>query len=196
MTNFKCVKIQLTLKGNYILRNLTCIVVITLLTLWGCSGTPAFETQETEWSKPEERQRVDLSGTLKTANQKDVFFTDLPGNILVLNFWATWCAPCLVEMPSMASLYTQLSPDGLTMVALSTEDSEVMQKFFEKKSYPFDVWLDSDSVFVERFQVQQIPTTLVIDHQGRLITRQLGARQWDSPEMIERFRQLLNEPQS
>jgi len=196
MTNFKCVKIQITLKGNHILRNLTYITVITLLALWGCSGTPAFETQETEWSKPEKRQLVDLSGTLKTVNQKDVFFTDPPGNILVLNFWATWCAPCLVEMPSMASLYNQLSPDGLTMVALSTEDSEVMQEFLEKKSYPFDVWLDSDSVFAERFQVQQIPTTLVIDGQGRLITRQLGARQWDSPEMIERFRKLLNDLQS
>ena len=74
MTNFKCVKIQITLKGNHILRNLTYITVITLLALWGCSGTPAFETQETEWSKPEKRQLVDLSGTLKTVNQKDVFF--------------------------------------------------------------------------------------------------------------------------
>ena len=178
------------------MRNLTSVVVITLLALWGCSGPPAFETQEVEWAKPEERQPVDLSGTLKTVNQKDVFFTDPPGNILVLNFWATWCAPCLVEMPSMASLYNQFSPDGLTMVALSTEDSEVMQKFLEKKSYPFNVWLDSDSVFVERFQVQQIPTTLVIDAQGRLIARHLGARQWDSPEMIERFQKLLNDLQS
>ena len=178
------------------MRNLTSIVVITLLALWGCSWPPAFETQEVEWAKPEERQPVDLSGTLKTVNQKDVFFTDPPGNILVLNFWATWCAPCLVEMPSMASLYNQFSPDGLTMVALSTEDSEVMQKFLEKKSYPFNVWLDSDSVFVERFQVQQIPTTLVIDAQGRLIARHLGARQWDSPEMIERFQKLLNDLQS
>ncbi len=196
MTNFKCVQLQITQKGNHILHNLTYIVGITLLALWGCSGTPTLEIQEAEWAKPEERQLVDLSGTLKTANQKDVFFTDPPGNILVLNFWATWCAPCLVEMPSMASLYNQLSSDGLTMVALSNEDSEVMQKFLEKKSYPFDVWLDPDSVFVERFQVQQIPTTLVIDSQGRLITRQLGARQWDSPEMIERFQQLLNDLQS
>ena len=178
------------------MHNLTCIVIITLLTLWGCSGTPAFETQEAEWAKPEKRQLVDLSGALQTANQQDVFLTDLPENILVLNFWATWCAPCLVEMPSMAALYNQLSPHGLTMVAISTEDPEVMQKFLEKKSYPFNVWLDSDSVFVEKFQVQQIPTTLVIDSQGRLITRQLGARQWDSPEMIERFRQLLNAPKS
>ena len=170
------------------------VLAAVLLILFGCSG-PLMGPQEVEWAEPEDRQPVDLSGTLKTLAQQDVSLTDLQGKILFLNFWATWCAPCRAEMPSMASLYDQLSPDGLTMVALSDEDSQTIQGFLERGPYPFNVWLDPDGVLIQRFQVYQIPTTLVVDSQGRLIARQLGARQWDSPEMIDRFRQLLNEPQ-
>ena len=170
------------------------MLVSVLLILFGCSG-PLVVPQEVEWAEPEDRQPVDLSGTFKTLDQEEVSLTDLQSKVLFLNFWATWCAPCLAEMPSMASLYDQLSPEGLTIIALSDEDPQIIQGFLERSPYPFDVWLDPDSVLIQRFQVYQIPATLVVDSQGRLIARQLGARQWDSPEMIDRFRQLLNDPQ-
>jgi thiol-disulfide isomerase/thioredoxin len=175
------------------LRRSAALIVFPLL-FFGCLA-PVMGPEDVVWSRPEDRQPVDLSGTLKTLDQQNVSLSDLDNKVLFLNFWATWCAPCLAEMPSMASLHNQLSEKGLGIVALSDEDPQTVRRFLDTHPYPFDVWLDSESLFVQRFQVYAYPTTLVVDSQGRLVARQMGAQQWDTPTMIDRFRQLLDDHQ-
>lgn len=165
---------------------------VLALCLCGCAS-PTVSLEDADWQAVPSRQQVDLSATLKTLDGKDISLSDLQGNVLFVNFWATWCGPCRAEMPSMAALFDKLSTPDLGMVAISDEDSKTVREFLENSPYPFDVWLDPENILAERFDILAIPTTLIIDKQGRLVLRHTGIQQWDSPDMIERIRQLLSE---
>ena len=162
------------------------------LSVCGCVS-PTVSLEDADWKAVPNRLQVNLSATLKTLDGKDVSLSGLESKVLFVNFWATWCGPCRAEMPSMASLFDKLSTPDLGMVAISDEDSETVRRFLENRPYPFDVWLDSENILAERFDILAIPTTLIVDNQGRLVLRHTGIQQWDSPDMIERLRQLLSE---
>ena len=146
-----------------------------------------------DWLAEEERETIDLSGTFKTLDGEDVPLVDpeLESKVLFLNMWATWCLPCLEEMPAMASLYEEFSDQGLAMVAISNEDPEVVRQFLEEHPYPFTILLDPEDSLALRLEVMALPTTLIVDRQERIALRQLGSYAWDSPEMIEQFRPFL-----
>ncbi len=168
-------------------------LILGFLLILGCAET--FESPGTvrEWLPTQDRQPMDLSGTFKTVDGEDVplINPDAESQVVFLNMWATWCLPCLEEMPSMASLYQEFSDEGLTMVAISNEDPEVVRDFLEDHPYPFSILLDPEDILALRFEVMALPTTFVIDSQERLALRQIGSFDWDSPAMIEQFRPLL-----
>ncbi len=141
----------------------------------------------------EEREPIDLSGTFKTLDGRDVSLidSDLESKVLFLNLWATWCLPCLEEMPAMASLYQEFSDQGLAMVAVSSEDPEVVLQFLEEHPYPFTILLDPEDTHALSVEVIALPTTFIVDRQGRIALRQIGSYSWDSPAMIEQFRSFL-----
>jgi thiol-disulfide isomerase/thioredoxin len=136
---------------------------------------------------------MDLSADLLTVNGKKVDIEDYSGKILFLNFWATWCGPCRMEMPSMARLYQQLNDKGLAMVALTEEDPETIRAYLEHEPYPFPILLDPDRTLFDRFGVYALPTTLVLDAEGRVLLEHTGGFRWDSPEVLDRFHKMLNE---
>ena len=173
-------------------------MVVTLLIL-GCvepADSPVeieLPSEPIEWLTEEERPPLDLSGTFLNLEGEEVSLLDpdAEGNVVFLNLWATWCGPCLAEMPAMASLYQQLSGNGFSMVAVSDEDPETVREFLEDSPYPFTILLDPDNVLGRRFEVIAIPSTFIIDRQGRLALRQTGAYHWDAAEVIEQFEPLL-----
>jgi len=148
-----------------------------------------------EWLPEEERRPVDLSGTfLRPDGQETALVGNAHGEAVFLNLWATWCGPCLEEMPSMAALHEKLAGKGLRMVAVSDEDPETVRLFLEDYPYPFEVLLDPESLLMQRFEVIGIPTTLIIDPQGRLALLHTGASHWDTPGVVEQFDLLLAGP--
>lgn len=169
------------------------VVVILALCLSGCASQTML-LEDAAWTEASNREQVNLSATLKTLDGKDVSLSNLEGKVLFVNFWATWCGPCRAEMPSMVSLFHKLSTPELGMVAISDEDSETVRQFLEDNPYPFDVWLDPKNILAERFDIRAIPTTLIVDREGRLVMRHTGVQQWDSPNVIEGILQLLREP--
>jgi len=176
-------------------------LLVGILLIWGCvepGNSPVDSSIELpsapiQWLPEEERQPMDLSGTFKTLEGEDVplLDPDAEGNLVFLNMWATWCGPCLAEMPAMASLYEELSGKGFSMVAVSDEDPETVREFLEESPYPFTILLDPDNVLGQRFQVIALPSTFIIDRQGRLALRQTGAYHWNSAEVFEQFEPLL-----
>jgi len=141
---------------------------------------------------PGQAEKVDLSAELFTVDGRQVSIEDFEGKVLFLNFWATWCGPCRMEMPSMAGLYRQLKEEGLVMVAVTDEDPETVRTFLERDSYPFPVLIDTARTLSIRFRVTALPTTLVIDDERRVVMEHTGGYQWDTPEVIERFRGFLS----
>ena len=125
----------------------------------------------------------------------DVNISDFRGKIVFLNFWATWCPTCVVEMPSMEKLHRKLKDKDFALVSISLQDpaSEV-KRFFKQNGLTFTALLDSTGKTVPGFGIRAIPTTLILDKTGRIIGRVMGTREWDSRESVAMFEQLIVDP--
>lgn len=123
-----------------------------------------------------------------------VFLTDTKGSLVMLNFWASWCSPCRAEMPSMQRLWEELKQDDFLLLAVSVgERKETVASYIEEEGYTFPVLLDPGGVGAGIFQVQGIPVTWLIGPDGMIIGRYVGSREWDSREMTELFKKIMNE---
>ena len=118
---------------------------------------------------------------------------DHAGKVIVVNFWATWCAPCVKEMPSFETLYRRFRSQGLTVLAVSLDKdrSAKVQEFVDKYKLSFPVLLDTEGVAEKLYPSFTIPFTYVIDKQGRVAARIDGAEDWESPETFKAIEYLL-----
>jgi thiol-disulfide isomerase/thioredoxin len=110
--------------------------------------------------------------------------SDLQGRVVLLNFWATWCPPCLAEIPELNALHNALTEDGLTVVgvALDEEGWETVAPFAEASSIDYPIVLDDGTVAAQFGGVYGLPTSFVIDREGQVVQRVTGifptARMW------------------
>ena len=113
--------------------------------------------------------------------------------VVVLNFWATWCAPCLEEMPTFEKLYRRYRSQGLTVLAVSLDkgNSEKVKRFTDSNNFTFPVLLDSEGIAEKRYPSFTIPFTYVIDKKGRIAARVDGAKNWATNETFEALEILV-----
>lgn len=107
------------------------------------------------------------------------------GRVVLLNLWATWCAPCRHEMPSLNRLQEALGSDQFEVLALSVDRKGLAasQKFLEEvKASALGLYVDKTSEALQQLKVIGLPATILIDRQGREIGRLLGPAEWDAPE--------------
>lgn len=117
----------------------------------------------------------------------------LLGKTVVLNFWATWCPPCRDEIPSMNRAWDQLRDHDVHMLAVSLgESQERVSGFLEQFPIDFPVALDPDESLSDKWPIKVLPTTYVIDAQGRVVYSALGPREWDDPALIKKILALGN----
>jgi len=126
-------------------------------------------------------QKVDLKG--------------FKGKVIFLNFWATWCGPCKEEMPTMEALYQRFKDRNFIFLTISVdyEGSKPVREFIEKNRYTFPVLVDQKSETLDIFEVTGIPTTFVIDKQGKLLGKAIGPRNWISSEIVSYLTQLISQ---
>lgn len=118
----------------------------------------------------------------------------LRGKVAVINFWAVWCLPCRQEMPALERLRKALP--GVAVVAIAQDDEPAKVKAFLQSLKPapgFDVLLDPDMSAGNQAGVRGLPTSLVLDKQGRIAYRAMGGREFDHPDIIKAIKQLLAE---
>jgi peroxiredoxin len=118
---------------------------------------------------------------------------DLKGKVVFLNFWATWCEPCLEEMPAMERLSRAYRDRGLVVVALSAdrEGASVVKPFLKKHGLTFPVGLDSDQAVARLYRVWALPSTFILDRAGVRLFSAHGARDWDGKAALGFFDALL-----
>src|SRR2546423_4479648 len=122
-----------------------------------------------------------------------VALADFKGKLVLLNLWATWCQPCLKEMPSLEKLQAAQA-DKLTVAAISEDrgGNQVVEPFIAKLGLDkVKVYLDPKSAAGHAFSVRGLPTTLVVDAEGRLVGRVEGAAEWDSAKMAAALQPFL-----
>ncbi len=117
--------------------------------------------------------------------------SDYRGRVVVVNFWATWCPPCREEMPSMQRAWKWMQKEGMVLLAINVGESED-QVFAFSGDYEveFPLLLDKDSAVLNRWPARGLPTTYVVDPEGRLAFRAIGGREWDDPALLLPMRAL------
>jgi len=118
--------------------------------------------------------------------------SDYKGKVVILNFWATWCPPCVAEMPSMENLYKQYKDKGVEILAVDLrENVNTVRQFINNNGYTFPVLLDRDGRVGGLYGVEAIPTTYIIDREGKIAGRIVGSIYWDTPQVIAAIETLL-----
>jgi peroxiredoxin len=141
------------------------------------------------------RQAPDFS--LTDLNGKTVKLADYKGKVLFINFWATWCPPCRAEIPDFVEVYGQMKAKGLEIlgISLDTKGKEAVVAFVEKYKITYPIVLETrdntEKVISDFDPGQFIPTTFVIDKQGRI--RDKIVRQMDKEELLKYFNRLIAE---
>lgn len=125
-----------------------------------------------------------------TIDYQSAQFKDFKNKPIFLNFWATWCPPCIAEMPDIQKLYDQFG-DKIAFVLLTDEAPEKVAAFMHKKGFDMPVYLHQSAV-PSVFATNSIPTTWIIDPTGNIIIRKTGAAKWNSSSMQHTMQQLIS----
>jgi thiol-disulfide isomerase/thioredoxin len=126
---------------------------------------------------------------LQDLNGAEVQLSELKGQAIFLNFWATWCGPCKAEMPSIEALYKDMG-DEVNFLIVSYEDPEVIRQFMNDEVYDLPVFFPKNGI-PDQLKAEALPTTLVIDVEGKILHRSSGMSNWDSDSARELLRSAL-----
>lgn len=132
--------------------------------------------------------------TVHTLDNQTVTLSSFKGKIVFLNFWATWCPPCQAEMPSMERLYKQFEGLDIAFLAVSVgETAETVHGFLAKTPYSFPIALNPDGRLGTLYAARGIPSTYILDREGRIAAARIGAQEWDTQKIIEAFNQFMKQ---
>jgi len=117
------------------------------------------------------------------------------GKVTLVNIWATWCEPCKVEMPSMQRLYDSLESRGFKIAAVSIDESDPtdVRNFGQALHLTFDILQDRSTAIQQAYQTTGVPESFLLDRNGTIVKRVIGAHDWSSPVNRALVERLLNE---
>ncbi|MBN8927618.1 MAG: hypothetical protein BGO51_12680 [Rhodospirillales bacterium 69-11] len=124
---------------------------------------------------------------------KEHRLSEFRGRGMVVNMWATWCAPCVAEMPSLAALSKTLAPDDIAVLPLSSDrgGAPVVKAWFDEREIGgLPVLLDPKGALARAWKARGIPTTVVVNREGMAVARLEGAADWDSPDAVATVKRL------
>jgi cytochrome c biogenesis protein CcmG/thiol:disulfide interchange protein DsbE len=131
-----------------------------------------------------------------TLDGKPAYLSDLRGKVVLLNFWASWCQPCVDEVPSLNALQQRIAPLGGTVLGVNVginDEQDAYEKFLKDYRIAFPTYRDATQQLAASYGTIAYPETYVIDRKGRLDRKIVGPQNWTSPEMTSYLDPVLNE---
>ena len=142
----------------------------------------------------EEKQEVlsdlDYNWTLALAENEPFYFTNFRNEVVFLNFWATWCPPCVAEMGEIQELYKKYG-NRVAFMLVTNEKPDVVNAFMEKNQYQMPVYYLENKQVPKALSFSAFPTTFIISKDGRVVSKKTGAANWDSKATEKIFEELL-----
>jgi len=175
-------------------------LAVLALAAWLPAGAPAFAQAdraalfERAGVAPADKPMQAPDFSLPALSGETVRLGDLAGRLVLVNFWATWCRPCVHEMPTLDRLAERLGAQGLSVLAVSMDmgPPRLVADFVRGYGWKMPVLLDTLSEVGDRYAVRVVPTTYLIGPDGAILGRAFGPRQWDGPEAMALMESLLH----
>ncbi|MEA2042106.1 MAG: TlpA disulfide reductase family protein [Bacteroidota bacterium] len=135
----------------------------------------------------------DYNWLLTDMNGKEVSLKDSQGKVIFVNLWATWCPPCVGEMPELQELWDKFETnENFALYLITNEDHATVQSFLDKREYNFPIYI-SKYKSPEPFQSRSIPTSYIISKTGKIIVKETGAANWGGKKTEKLIRNLMAE---
>ena len=176
------------------------VLVVTFMAVGALCTAPSSEAESPPPKKRQgfERGIVQVGDeapnfTLRDLTGNVMSLSQLRGKVVLLNFWATWCGPCRIEMPAMEQLYRTLSRKEFEILAVSTDPqgAAVTRPFQREMGFTFPILHDSEYRVGLAYGARTIPITFMVDRRGIVRQKIFGARDWDSPEARDLIHELM-----
>ena len=152
----------------------------------GSAQTPPWEIEKLPSRPAPAFSLPDLAG-------KPVSLADFKGQLLLINFWATWCGPCREEMPALDGLYRKFKGQGLTLIGIAIDsDPNLVKQFLTTTKTKFPTLSDPEMTCHDAYKVFTYPTTFLVDRKGIVQKYWLGTQEWDSEEFEQILREYLH----
>lgn len=181
---------------------LNSILAASLIFTVAACNAPSDKAAKTEQEKVEaveaaqdgEPSLAHLNASFTNVNGESVKLADLKGKVVVINFWATWCPPCIIEMPSLDKLaLDQKDNENLVFMAVEVDRNiEKAAKFMAKNKYALPLYTLNDDL-PEELQTNSIPMTVVLDKQGAIVVKHTGMVDFNEPAIKDNLIDLSNE---
>jgi thiol-disulfide isomerase/thioredoxin len=134
--------------------------------------------------------KSDSSWQIHTLDGKSIKFLEFKDKVVFINFWATWCMPCVFEMPSIQNLYDSLKNERISFLLISNESQETVRKFMDDKRFSFPVYICNKGI-PRVFKTEDIPATYIINREGIVVYKDIGPAKWDDSSSINYLRGLM-----
>jgi cytochrome c biogenesis protein CcmG, thiol:disulfide interchange protein DsbE len=160
------------------------IVLLGAALVWVVGGT----------LEPKVINAGDLAPDFKvvTDQGKTITRSDFGGKLLVLNFWASWCPPCVTETPSLEKFAEELAPQGVVVLGVSSDrNADRYRKFIQRFGITFPTALDPSADISASYGTFQIPETYLIDRNGKVLEKVISNQNWMDPEFVARVKRML-----
>ena len=161
------------------------IAIVLLIGIGGCKETAK-----------DKKSMIAQSGTdidkiqLTDLRSQGIDIKQYKGKTVFINFWATWCKPCIAEMPSIQKLQTRLKDENIIFLLASNEDVKGIEVFKSENNYTFDYTRIEN---MEALNIQALPTTFIYNREGKLVFSETGVRNWDDSTGIEIILKIINQ---
>jgi cytochrome c biogenesis protein CcmG, thiol:disulfide interchange protein DsbE len=130
--------------------------------------------------------------SVKTETGKTLTEKDFGGKLLVLNFWAAWCAPCVQEVPSLEAFQQAYASQGVVVLGVSVDrNPELYNRFREQFNVSFETSRDPEWELAAKYGTFQLPETYIIDSSGKVVQKVIAAQNWMNPEFLASVKKLL-----
>ena len=144
-----------------------------------------------------EEDRKSIAGyewTLEKNNRDHLVFSELKGEVVLVNFWATWCPPCIAEMPSFQELYQDYG-EKINFLFVSSEDHQTVRGYLNRKNFTLPAYRPLSEA-PQPLNGNTLPTTYLIDQKGNIVIQKVGAADWNSESVRNTIDKLLQQPVS